>query len=824
MATHLLRDYVSQNTTTANRQYISSYLTAIFLRRILGYSYVGDTNYNINSVGQYLFATGDTTPTVAPTFPGGTKASIANNGAAIEVTIPVAVRGVIPSDVGRILFLKSPLYPYRNSGAFLITSITPVGSAATTIAAGSNNIALPVGTINVASTTGFPASGNIFIGPNTTVGVFLNTTIAAASNNAVLAQATTIAAGSNGISLPIGTINVASTTGFSTSGTISVVTSLGTQTVTYTGITATTFTGCTGGTGVMSTGGAVTAASITVASTTGFPTSGTILVVTSAGTQVVTYTGTTGTTFTGVTGGTGTMLTGNAVQSISTIVVGSTTGFTTTGSLHVLTTGGVQTVAYTGTTATTFTGCTGLTSLLFNSGTVFSVDDIQTIAYTSTNATQFLGCTGGTGTLATGERVYNQNKFVIDYRGNGDLSLVEAADTVPWYLYDRDLNCPISGAVNTSPTNQYRGSGNSTTPRIILQSPHATAWQVRICNETSTDVQTNFIVPSMTFVPGFDGNSVGDFLLNGRHLHGGLYYNTSTSLFNTGMGCGDNAGTGPVYRYTMIGDDTGQSLSIFARRPLNAVSPPAFYLTFGIPDNEPLPLPLDNVCRLYGLGNVYSNGLGDNRLNNISLQVSHGTNAGIQGAAMSLYNFGPKSCSPSLLAYVTGNNQFAGPAFDAQASDSPFTSTTELIPVDLVSGVTQTWDNVTSTLTLPYEPRVMGTLPFIRSGRTNFGDFVLATDTGSWTVSAATNASPIQITTNTNNLVTGQTVSISGVTGNTAANGTFIVTVINTTNFTLNGTTGNGAYGGGGTVLRGASFQHMRRGIYMPWNGPAVVP
>jgi len=274
----------------------------------------------------------------------------------------------------------------------------------------------------------------------------------------------------------------------------------------------------------------------------------------------------------------------------------------------------------------------------------------------------------------------------------------------------------------------------------------------------------------------------------------------------------------------MMGDDTGQFVHVFARRPLNATSPPAFYITFGFPDNEPLPLPLDNIARLFCLGNAYSNGVGNGRLNDISLQVSHGTNSGIQGATMSLYNFGPKSCSPSLLAYVTGNNQFAGPAFDAQASDSPFTSTTELIPVDLVTGVTQTWDNVTSVQSFPYEPRVIGTIPSIRSGRTNFGDFVLATDTGSWTVSAATNASPIQITTNANTLVTGQIVAISGVVGNTAANGTFTVTVLNSTNFTLNGTTGNGAYVSGGTVLRGASFQHMRRGIYMPWNGPAVVP
>lgn len=69
---------------------------------------------------------------------------------------------------------------------------------------------------------------------------------------------TTIAAGSNGQSLPQATINVASTAGFATSGTILVFTSGGYQTVTYTGTTGTTFTGASGGTGTMSTGGPVT--------------------------------------------------------------------------------------------------------------------------------------------------------------------------------------------------------------------------------------------------------------------------------------------------------------------------------------------------------------------------------------------------------------------------------------------------------------------------------------------------------------------------------------------------------------------------------------
>src|SRR6185369_9937039 len=341
------------------------------------------------------------------------------------------------------------------------------------------------------------------------------------------------------------------------------------------------------------------------------------------------------------------------------------------------------------------------------------------------------------------------------------------------------------------------------------------------------DVETNFNSNYMTFAPGFAGNPAGDVITSGRHLHGAMYYDSSSEIFNTGTGCGDNAGIGPIYRYTMLGDDTGQTVHIFARRPLNATSPPAFYINFGLPDNEPLPLPIDNIARLYCLGNVYGNNVGNGRLSDISLQVGHGTNSAIQGATMSLYNFGPKTCSPSLLAYVTGNNQGAGPAFDGSASDSPFTSTTELLPVDLVSGVNQTWDNATSVQAFPYEPRVIGTMPFIRSGRTNFGDFVLATDTGSWSVSTTSGnaVSPIQVTTSTpNTLVTGNVVAISGVVGNTAANGTFTVTVLNNTNFQLNGTTGNGAYVSGGTVLKGASFQHMRRGIYLQWNGPAVVP
>lgn len=66
-------------------------------------------------------------------------------------------------------------------------------------------------------------------------------------------------------------------------------------------------------------------------------------------------------------------------------------------------------------------------------------------------------------------------------------------------------------------------------------------------------------------------------------------------------------------------------------------------------------------------------------------------------------------------------------------------------------------------------------------------------------ISAATNTSPIVITVPNTALLLA-TLTISGATGNTNANGLWTVTVINSTTASLNGSTGNGAYTGGGTI------------------------
>jgi hypothetical protein len=66
-------------------------------------------------------------------------------------------------------------------------------------------------------------------------------------------------------------------------------------------------------------------------------------------------------------------------------------------------------------------------------------------------------------------------------------------------------------------------------------------------------------------------------------------------------------------------------------------------------------------------------------------------------------------------------------------------------------------------------------------------------------ITDATNASPIVITSASHGHQTGAQVTITGVGGNTAANGTFVITRVDANSYSLDGSTGNGAYTTGGT-------------------------
>jgi len=79
------------------------------------------------------------------------------------------------------------------------------------------------------------------------------------------------------------------------------------------------------------------------------------------------------------------------------------------------------------------------------------------------------------------------------------------------------------------------------------------------------------------------------------------------------------------------------------------------------------------------------------------------------------------------------------------------------------------------------------------------------TSTAPTAITGATNASPIIITDTAHGYTTGEELTVAGVLGNTAANGSWGITVIDPNHFSLNWSTGTGAYTSGGTATAGTS-------------------
>jgi phospholipase C len=169
-------------------------------------------------------------------------------------------------------------------------------------------------------------------------------------------------------------------------------------------------------------------------------------------------------------------------------------------------------------------------------------------------------------------------------------------------------------------------------------------------------------------------------------------------------------------------------------------------------------------------------------------------------------------CPTAIEGYGTQFNWPVGYVFDA-TNTSPIVITTEaiaglppqsIIPPKgtevIVSGVNgNTAANGTWIITPIIDP-VSGASSFSLDGSSGNGSY----QTGGEII-GATNASPIVITTNIPSPATGTSVRVSRVEGNTAANGTWIITAADTPDsFSLNGSVGNGEYIGGGKWTSGS--------------------
>lgn len=300
---------------------------------------------------------------------------------------------------------------------------------------------------------------------------------------------------------------------------------------------------------------------------------------------------------------------------------------------------------------------------------------------------------------------------------------------VSWRLYENEATVTalfVNGA-NTKASGRYRGDGDATTSRIVLQSPHATAWQLRVCCETPNDsngVVPNFAcAPPCSVAPGFGGNAAGDFSAAGKHLHPAMFFDLSAAKVKTdgwlgGIASNTNVAPGRVY---MWGDDATGTCVIITRQHGDTAW--NGLCGFGLSEDEDLPLAADPVHRLFVFGHTAIAG------NTMEMGAGPRTVDNMMGVAMGL-GYQPVTCVPGSWQYMQDATRDSSIMHDTLAADSVYVSATELYGWDLYAG---TWDFAHPSVVasaIQMEPRRLGRFPFARRGRENFNTFSTSVDAG----------------------------------------------------------------------------------------------
>lgn len=329
------------------------------------------------------------------------------------------------------------------------------------------------------------------------------------------------------------------------------------------------------------------------------------------------------------------------------------------------------------------------------------------------------------------------NSVILNARSWSTLPIVET--NLSWKIFEKEENASFSSGLNTQAAGSYRGWGNATTSRVILQSPHTSGWQVRLCVENSTDASSigqDMNVAGVTLSPGFGGNSSGDFAVGGRHLHSSLYYNTSpTNVVSKVSGRTPGPAAAPTHtaqpaRYYFWGDDETGTCFILSRQH-GTVAESQMMCCFGLPEDEEFYPDQEDVHRLFVLGNSRANNSSTQQYS-LSYSFRDVNSTYIRGAAFGL-GMQPVSCCPSSWCFLNANVQFGDITNFSTATRDSFTQKTELLKWDLIAGTHVYGDGSTQPNVIDLEPRRIGSLPFARRGRANAPVWSTSIDTDrSW--------------------------------------------------------------------------------------------
>ena len=328
------------------------------------------------------------------------------------------------------------------------------------------------------------------------------------------------------------------------------------------------------------------------------------------------------------------------------------------------------------------------------------------------------------------------NSLILDARS---WPIIPAPETnLSWKLFEKEESISFTRGNNTQPANSYRGWGNSSNSRVILQSPHSSGWQVRICAENSLDTYNGsamFNVPPASIIPGFDGNASGDFLVGGKHLHTLLFYNSSPQTISPMNGRTPGTHTDTTVqppRFYIWGDDSTGTCVLITRQHGSIIGSQTV-VAFGLPENEIIYENQQDIHRLFVIGNSGIT-LTSDEMYTLSYNSRFLTTySDMRGVAYGL-GMQPITCIPSSWCLINQNAQFSNPTWQTNAVNESFTNATILSKMDLIAGTLSHGDDtINYPNAIDLEPRILGSFPFARKGRTNISNWSTSVDSNkSW--------------------------------------------------------------------------------------------
>jgi hypothetical protein len=312
------------------------------------------------------------------------------------------------------------------------------------------------------------------------------------------------------------------------------------------------------------------------------------------------------------------------------------------------------------------------------------------------------------------------NLLNIDYRVNSG-TLPTPDNTLAWRIYEAETivsqtwltgSNGISTGYGSFDTGTS-GSLTSSASRIILRSPDDSAWQVRLCLESGADVTSGSVPSGMSIAPG-DYSLASPFETpRGNTLHGPLYHNTTSSLYNgsaVGLGPSMNGGnwsTGSV-SITIVGNDVNGTC-IIVNKGLNLLS--SGWAAFGLPEDElGPPYNTETMERLFVVGS-------SNATSKLTWRSDFFNTNVMNGVCWSKAKF-PIPCVMSCYADILN----ATSSFRNLPSShtSSFGGFTELIDVELLAGSLDTVSSPTTSSIFRFEQRRFGRFPLARLGQVNY--------------------------------------------------------------------------------------------------------